>query len=406
MNQNNYCEVCLSELSGPRIDLGLHPLCDDLISQEESEMAESFHQEIVLCKNCLTAHQLHPVEKEKLFKPDYHYRSGLTKDVLSGMADLTTAILDRRPTSTEICTVLDIGCNDGSLLEIFKNRIPCVTIGVDPTNAVLEEQNRIDLRIQGFFDKACADRIKFAHEKIDIITFTNVFAHIENLPELIRNVLSLMSEETLLVIENHYLGSILERNQFDTFYHEHPRTYSLKSFKFIAESMGAKIVDIAFPSRYGGNIRVTISKTGSSSDISELLEKEEKFLDQFVQMQEFFVEWKRKSIPKILELAGRGPLFGKALPGRAVMLISALGVNAHLMPVIFEQNSSLKVGFLVPGTQIKVLSDNEMVNYDPKVLILWAWHIADEVCEYLRSIGFKGEIWVPLPEFKLHKVII
>lgn len=405
MNQHGYCEVCSSELSGPRLDLGFHPLCDDLTSSAGSVLAESFHQEIMLCKNCLTAHQLHPVEKEMLFKPDYHYRSRLTKDVLSGMADLATAILNRRPTSTEICTILDIGCNDGSLLEIFKNRVPCVTIGVDPTNAVMEEQNRIDLRIQGFFDKACADRIRLAHKKIHVITFTNVFAHIENLPELIRNVSSLMSEETLLVIENHYLGAILERNQFDTFYHEHPRTYSLKSFKFIAKSMGAEIVDVAFPSRYGGNIRVTIAKNGSPSDISELLKEEEKFLDRFIQMQEFFVEWKRESIPKILELAERGPLFGKALPGRAVMLISALSVNADLMPVIFEQNSSLKVGFLVPGTQINVLADNEMVNYNPKVLILWAWHIAEEICEYLRSIGFKGEVWVPLPRFERYAEI-
>jgi len=368
-------------------------------------MAENFHQEIILCKKCLTAHQLHPVEKEKLFKPDYHYRAGLTKDVLSGMADLAAEILDRRSTSTEICTILDIGCNDGSLLEIFKKRIPCIAIGVDPTNAVLDEHNRIDLRIQGFFDRTCVERIRLVHEKIDIITFTNVFAHIENLPELIRNVSALMSDETLLVIENHYLGAILERNQFDTFYHEHPRTYSLKSFKFIADSMDAAIVDVSFPSRYGGNIRVTIKKAGSPIDISRFLEREDGFLEQFIKMQQFFVAWKSASVSKIQELALRGPLFGKALPGRAVMLINALGVNENMMPIIFEQNSSLKVGFLVPGTKIEVVADKELAHYNPKVLILWAWHIAEEVCEYLRLIGFKGEIWVPLPRFERYTVI-
>ena len=67
-------------------------------------------------------------------------------------------------------------------------------------------------------------------KRIDIITFTNVFAHIENLGELISNIRKLINKDTILVIENHYLGSIIEKKQFDTFYHEHPRTYSFTSF--------------------------------------------------------------------------------------------------------------------------------------------------------------------------------
>ena len=70
-------------------------------------------------------------------------------------------------------------------------------------------------------------------KKIDFITFTNVFAHIENLTELIKNIKLISSKETKVIIENHYLGAIFKNSQFDTFYHEHPRTYSLSSFEFI-----------------------------------------------------------------------------------------------------------------------------------------------------------------------------
>ena len=69
--------------------------------------------------------------------------------------------------------------------------------------------------------------------KIDLITFTNVFAHIDNLNLLILNLKKVLSKNTTIIIENHYMGSVLQKNQFDTFYHEHPRTYSLKSFIFL-----------------------------------------------------------------------------------------------------------------------------------------------------------------------------
>ena len=92
------------------------------------------------------------------------------------------------------------------------------------------------------------------HGSPDIITFTNVFAHIENLSELIEALLIIMTPRTLLVIENHYLGSVLDSCQFDTFYHEHPRTYSLTSFKYIAISLGVTLQNVEFPMRYGGNI--------------------------------------------------------------------------------------------------------------------------------------------------------
>ena len=80
--------------------------------------------------------------------------------------------------------------------------------------------------------------------------------HIEDLTEVLRAVKSMMAENTVVVIENHYLGSVLNGNQFDTFYHEHPRTYSYTSFVHMAHELGVQISGVDFPSRYGGNIRV------------------------------------------------------------------------------------------------------------------------------------------------------
>ena len=401
------CEVCSQELIGPTLDLGSHPLCDDLQRLDSHVIAPPYEQIIQLCSTCLTAHQLNPVEKEKLFKPDYHYRAGLTTDVLNGMEDLVSMILDLEH-DRKSRIVLDVGCNDGSLLGIFKKRFPeIITIGVDPTNAIKESGSKIDYPIQSFFNENTANQILEKFGRPDIITFTNVFAHIENLPQLLSAIKILVSEKTTLVIENHYLGAILEKNQFDTFYHEHPRTYSAHSFQHIAQSLGMSIKSIELPKRYGGNIRVVMVKTKIQESAAFLgeLKLESNFLERFERMQTVFENWKLDSMAVIGDLAKGGEIYGKSLPGRAVMLISSLGLDNDFMPAVFEQNKSPKVGHYVPGTKIKILSDDELLELKPRKVIVWGWHIADEVCEYLKQIGFRGEIWVPLPSFRLYKIV-
>ena len=401
------CEVCGHELDGNKLDLGSHPLCDDLIAIGSSQSVPRYHQEIILCENCLTAHQAHPVKKELLFKPDYHYRANLTADVITGMEQLAKQVISENKFADGI-VILDVGCNDGSLLGVFKSKIKCTTIGVDPTSAIIESKGAIDFSLNEFFNLSTAEKILNVFGTVDLITFTNVFAHIEDLPALCNALKLLISEKTIVVIENHYLGSILENNQFDTFYHEHPRTYSAKSFKFIAKKLDMAIKNIEFPKRYGGNIRVTLSKNSdyiSSEGAEQIFISESAFGDKFVEVQDLFLNWRKRSMQAFNELTKSGPIYGKSLPGRAVMLISALGISSSQMPKVFEQDSSPKVGFYVPGTEIEIDSDRTLFEVMPSRLIVWSWHIIDEICTYLEMSGYHGEIYVPLPEFTLYKTI-
>jgi hypothetical protein len=397
------CEVCAEMLDELALDLGSHPLCDDLTLIGTNEAVPSYQQLIGLCIRCLTAHQLFPVEKEKLFKPSYHYRAGLTGDVLAGMQSLVDSFENEKLVFGPEAVVLDIGCNDGSLLGMFKDAFDCITLGVDPTGAILDAGEKVDHIFNEYFSKETVRSIKTIAPVVDLITFTNVFAHIENLPELLENLKSLMGESTILVIENHYLGSILEQNQFDTFYHEHPRTYSLRSFQYIAKIMELKITSVEFPSRYGGNIRVTMSKCGLEMDLSTHYGQEDNFLVAFAALQKVYDDWKIKSKETLRLLSARGPIYGKSLPGRAVMLLSSLDLNEKVMPAVFEQQNSPKVGNYVPGTKIKIQADDELLAIEPEFLIVWAWHIVDEIVRYLDLLGYRGEIWVPLPEFRMYR---
>src|ERR1041384_412396 len=123
----------------------------------------------------------------------------------------------------------------------------------------------------------------------DVITFTNVFAHIEHLDNVLRALKRLMAEQTVVVIENHYLGAVLDGNQFDTFYHEHCRTYSYTSFVHIAESLGVRLLKVDFPSRYGGNIRVFLGTIpiadGDGLDEKALAVREDDFFARFAELR-------------------------------------------------------------------------------------------------------------------------
>ena len=397
-SQITKCEVCGSCDLLPVLDLGNHPMCDDLIPVGSDQHCEVFPIEILYCQQCYTAHQKYQVPKERLFPQTYHYRSRFTADVLAGMSALVDSVESQIGKLTDLI-VLDVGCNDGSLLDKFAAK-GAKTIGLEPTGAYIDALGRGHVVINDFFSEASAKNILKSFSHIDVITFTNVFAHIEDLEALLRALLHLMSDETVLVVENHYLGAVLEKNQFDTFYHEHPRTYSLNSFVHIARTLGRVVSAVEFPSRYGGNVRVTIGKLGAGNLqpaglIKQTLEREAGFVKEFAEMRSFIVEWKQQRKAEILTLVkARGRILAKAFPGRAAILVELLELSEDAIECVYEKPGSLKIGFYVPGTRIPIRSDEEMFSRFENIneILNLAWHIPNEIESYLRENGYKGRI--------------
>ena len=382
------CEVCKNGSLTPVLDLGLHPICDDLISIQSDRINNEYPVNINYCKTCYTAHHVYQIPKKLLFPSTYHYRARFTKDVIDGMKSLVTSI-ETSFGSLKNKKVLDIGCNDGSLLNIFKDK-GAITYGVEPTDAYLDAIGNGHTIVNDYFDNSVAEKLP----KPDIITFTNVFAHIEDLNGLLNSVKTLMSKDTLLVIENHYLGGVLEKNQFDTFYHEHPRTYSLNSFIHIAKTLERNVVSVEFPSRYGGNIRVVIGNIDVSQNtndfINEIVNKESSFLFQFDMMNKFIDTWKINKKEEILDyIKVHGKIEAKALPARSAIPLKLLGLNENHIKCVYEKPGSMKIGHYVPSTRIPIISDNELVaNITNKTgLLNNAWHISKEIENYLLSLN-------------------
>lgn len=392
----DHCEVCGSRSLIPVLDLGAHPMCDDLVPIGDPRVCAEYPIEILFCETCRTAHQRFQVPKRQLFPETYHYRSRFTADVLSGMRNLVDSC-ERRFGSIADKKIVDVGCNDGSLLDFFREKRG-FTVGIEPTSAALDAAKKGHVTIHDFFTVATAREIVATHGKPDFITFTNVFAHIEDLGGVVAALKCLLGDNTVLVIENHYLGSVLRTNQFDTFYHEHPRTYSYRSFVFIARSLGLNLIDVEFPARYGGNIRIFAGKAPSQVDpavMRDVEETETRFGDDFTALSQGVTRWRDRKSEELQTLErNNGPLRGKAFPGRAAILIKLLSLGESSLSIVHEKPGSMKIGHYLPGTRIPIGSDDDLFKAPASAnpLLNLAWHIPAEIRQYLRENGYEGPV--------------
>ena len=387
----NFCEICNSKKYLVKtLNLGSLPLVDDLIKINSKKKSKLYKTQILYCNKCYTAYQKYNVKKKILFPNQYHYRSSLTNDVIMGMEGLV------KDTKKFVNTyknkvVLDVGCNDGILLSRFK-REKAITVGIEPTGAAYEAKKKGHDIFKDYINLKTVNKIKKKYNQIDIITFTHVFAHIDNLKYLISCVKKLMNKNTILVIENHYLGSVLEKKQFDTFYHEHPRTSSQRSFIKIAKKIRANLIHCSFPKRYGGNIRVVITK---SKNNKIKIKNESSYFHRLKKLQASMEKWKKRKREQLILLSNKyGPLSAKAFPGRASILIKLLNINEKVISEVYEKPNSKKIGHYLPGTSIPIKSDNKFLNKINKIKIIinLAWHINKEIRIYLRKMGYKGKI--------------
>ncbi len=393
----NRCQICRKRIIKV-LSLGCHPLCDDLIRINSNKKNQEYPIVIQYCKSCKTAFQKFQVEKKILFPKSYHYRARLTQDVINGQKDLIKEI-KKNNKSLKGKKILDIGCNDGTLLGYFKKE-KAITIGIEPTNAY-KDASKVHKIYNSYLNSQVCNKILKKFGNIDFITFTNVFAHINNLSNLLKNLSKLVSKNTTIIIENHYLGSIIEKKQFDTFYHEHPRTYSLTSFIKIAEKMNLNVEKFSFPKRYGGNIRVFLSNKKVKKNYTKKMDEEKKFLKKLIKLQKLVDIWKIIKRNKILSLNKKyGPLPAKAFPGRAAILLKLLNLNENNIYSVYEKNNSKKIGYFVPSTRIPIVADKSMIKIDKKIPIInFAWHINKEIKKYLKKLKYKNRV-IPILENK------
>ena len=405
------CQICGSNQLKDILDLGSQPLADKLqpINQKlEHEISYPLIQS--WCPVCGLNQLRYICPAEIMFGDNYNYKTGVTRELVEYQAQMAKELAEKLSLSKDDL-VCDLGSNDGTLLNGFKNCNVRI-FGVEPTDiAELANKNGIPTLRAPFGIKA-AKNIVSREGKAKLATATNVFAHVQDLGDFILGLEFLLEDEGYFCFENHYLANIINDSQYDTIYHEHLRSLSLTSIIKLFSFYNFTVVDAKKTSRYGGNIRVLVKKGKnhkSSNSINLLIREEKEFglleKQTYAKFKKNAQETKLNLLKLLVDLKiNERKVFGYSLPARAMTLINYVGISEDILPIIVEQNSSLKLNKYVPGTRIKIISNECLESEKPEYLLIFAWHLKNEIIHYLKNRKIKCKCIFPLPKVEIIEI--
>ena len=395
------CQVCDSTNLESLMFLGYLPPVNTmpLIGTPLAEQP-AYPAELLRCKDCTLAQLGLIVDPAILFPPTYPYTSGTTRILRENFAELSREVDSLYPLQPNQL-VVDIGANDGTLLSNFqKNGVR--VFGIEPTNAAKLAIERGIPSMISFFNKEAAGKAAAQQGRAQIITATNVFAHIEDIHNIVDGILTLLDDGGIFISESHYFLSLLETLQYDTIYHEHLRYYTLTNLKHLLEMHGLEVIHAKRIPTHGGSIRVYAARKGRhpvQSSISRILDEETRGVtaEAFKHFKSAVVQSKLDLLALLKEIKAKGGrVYGIGAPSRASTLINYVGLDDGILDCVLEIKGSYKIGKYIPGTIIPVWEESRLFSDQPEYALLLSWHIAEELIPKLRARGFKGQYIVPL----------
>lgn len=332
----------------------------------------------------------HTVDPELMFRT-YWYNSGTNESMREHLAGVALDAMDYVDLNSGDI-VVDIGCNDGTLLSYFPHWAR--KIGYDPAKNLSPE---CDLFINDFFrPDANVSRAK-------IVTSIAMFYDIDDPVAFARGVYDIMHDDGVWVIEMHYLHAMLEKNEVDAICHEHLCYYSLTSLSYVLGQAGLIVVDVSFSDVNGGSMRAIVRKArrsyAPSSAMQAVMQRESRIsirdsLEIFLRG----IELNRDLLPGMLRRINR--ITGRSVGGygastKGNTLLQYAGITPDLLPFIADRNPQ-KHGLVTVGTHISIIGEETMREISPEYLLALPYHFIDNFRER-EDKKFKWIVPVPSP---------
>ena len=355
---------------------------------------------LIQCSNCMLV-QINPNVSDNLLFEDYRYISSV------GMQRHFNEFADWFVSSFAPmvnCEILEIGCNDGPLLESLTQH-GFNPIGIDPASNIVKLATAKSLNVvSDFFSLESAKKYSF-ESKFDYVISCNSFAHISKIGEIAAAVSFVLKENGRFIVEVQSFNELVKSLAFDFVYHEHKFYYTLNSIKNLLENFGLHLVDVELISSHGGSYRLTFSNsTVIKSDRLNLeieRESESNVLnveDVRLQVQKFMenIDYLGEELQTLKDSGLK--IIGFGASGRANMQLSYLGEKASLIDyVVDESRERIGRNLAFTGIAIRDYADLKVDDYD--VCVILAWNFANQI---MAKMEHPGKIFIiPFPEFKI-----
>jgi len=296
--------------------------------------------------------------------------------------------------------LIEIGSNDGTLLENFKTTNINYT-GFEPSKSVADKaiQNNINT-INTFFSKDNIQTLKNYKNNTDVICAANVIAHMPDLKNLIETVDELLSAKGVFVFEEPYLGSMFEKVSYDQIYDEHIFMFSVTSVKKIFNIFDFELVDAIPQTTHGGSIRYVIGrknkhKINDRVNTSLSIEKKRE-LDNLTSCLKFkrdCEQSKQKVLDHLKKIKNEGKkICGYAATAKSTTILNYCNLSSNTIDFICDTTKE-KIGKFSPGVHIPIVPVTHFHQNLPDVAYLFAWNHKDEILSKEKEFLKKGGVW-------------
>lgn len=367
---------------------------------------------LVMCKECSLVQLDRNFSSKKMYGHNYGYRTGLNPEMVNHMQNKANFLKKYLKKGKK--TILDIGSNDGTLLNFFVSK-RFNLIGIDPTIIKFKKYyNKKIKTIDDFFTKKkFLDKSK---NKADLIITNAMLYDLKNPYKFLKDIYDSLNKNGIWHTEQSYVKTMIDKNSYDTICHEHIEYYSLKSLKYLFDKIGFKIISIKKNNINGGSLAITLTKKNNNFyqednlKIDKILKQEyQKKLDKTDIYKKFYTQINhnsKKLISLLQKLKNKKKLvIGYGASTKGNIILNYGNIDSNLIPYIAEVNS-FKYNRLIPGTKIKIISESKARKLNPDFFLVLPWHFKNFIYKKEKKIYFKSlnrpKLILPLP--KLHIV--
>jgi 2-polyprenyl-3-methyl-5-hydroxy-6-metoxy-1,4-benzoquinol methylase len=364
---------------------------------------------VAFCRDCAHSQLREAVEPEHLFS-EYPYHSSIPRTFRDHCRELGSEILSLFSERNRL-RCLDIASNDGCLLREFR-KLGFETLGVEPACNLAREANDIGIHtVNAFWGPETASRVLDEHGPFDVVTATNVLAHVVDVHGFVAGVVTVLKPDGTFVFEVPYMRNLLRETQFDTIMHEHQSYYLLRPLARLLEQHNLEIAAVDEKKIHGGTIRVrAVRNTGGrplhrNARARALLNREreeglwepEAYRDLQVRARKIRDDF-RALITKLRAEGGVVAAYGAS--GKGNIFVNYCGIGTEEIRFIVDDTPD-KQGKLYPGARIPIVASDRLGSERPDYLLILAWNFAPEIMS--KTSDFEeagGRYIVAIPEVR------
>jgi len=392
----NRCRVCGSKDLTLFLDLGETPLANSFLTNPD-EREEWFPLQLFFCNRCALVQLSRVVDPDTLFR-NYAYRSSSSGTVVAHLLELARFVHANLVGSSKDL-VVEIGSNDGTFLKALKE-MGVKILGVEPARNMAHIANAQGVEtLPTFFGSKEAQRIRDLKGGVKVMVANNVFAHVDDLHDFMRGVVTLLDDGGVLSVEVPYLGDLNQNVEYDTVYHEHLSYFTVHPIVKLFNEFGMKLLKVVKLELHGGSIRLLAEKTTKQRPRPSFLTFEEKCgltkLRTYESLAER-VEYQKESLRRILEDARSGgeKIVGYGAPAKGNTLLNFCGIGTETLAYLIDTTPE-KIGRFTPGTHIPVVETERFRKEQPPFALMLAWNYEKEIV--MKEREYTGQFIVPIP---------